>query len=223
MHILIVEDEKKTAAFISRGLTEDNFTTDVVDNGQDGLDLALKREYDLIILDVMLPAMEGWEVLKRLRERGSHTPVLILTALDGVEDRVKGLQLGADDYLTKPFAFSELLARVQTILRRGPIRVPEVLTVGDLEIDFPAHRVSRQGKRIDLTPKEFSLLSLLARRRGEVLSRTRIAEQIWSIDFESDTNVVDVHMRRLRMKVDDPFEAKLIRTVRGVGYVLDEV
>ncbi|MCM0083750.1 heavy metal response regulator transcription factor [Geomonas sp. Red32] len=223
MHILIVEDEKKTAAFISRGLTEDNFTTDVVDNGQDGLDLALKREYDLIILDVMLPAMEGWEVLKRLRERGSHTPVLLLTALDGVEDRVKGLQLGADDYLTKPFAFSELLARVQTILRRGPIRVPEVLTVGDLEIDFPAHRVSRQGKRIDLTPKEFSLLSLLARRRGEVLSRTRIAEQIWSIDFESDTNVVDVHMRRLRMKVDDPFEAKLIRTVRGVGYVLDEV
>jgi two-component system, OmpR family, copper resistance phosphate regulon response regulator CusR len=221
MHILIVEDEKKTAAFVSRGLTEANFTADVTDNGNDGLDLALKREYDLIILDVMLPGIDGWEVLKRMRDRGNNTPVLILTALDGVDDRVRGLQLGSDDYLTKPFAFSELLARIQTILRRGPVRTPDVLQVADLEIDFPAHRVMRAGKRIDLTPKEFALLSLLTRRSGEVLSRTRIAEQIWAIDFESDTNVVDVHMRRLRIKVDDPFETKLIQTVRGIGYVLE--
>lgn len=221
MHILIVEDEKKTSAFISRGLSESNFTTDVAENGRDGLELALNRDYDLIILDVMLPGMDGWEVLKRLRDRGKDTPVLFLTVLDGVEERVKGLELGADDYLTKPFAFSELLARIHTILRRGPVRTPEVLRVADLEIDFPAHRVMRAGKRIDLTPKEFALLSLLARRSGEVLSRTRIAERIWDIDFDSDTNVVDVHMRRLRLKVDDPFEKKLIHTVRGIGYVLE--
>jgi two-component system, OmpR family, copper resistance phosphate regulon response regulator CusR len=221
MHILIVEDEKKTAAFICRGLTEDNFTVDTVENGRDGLELAMTREYDLIILDVMLPGMDGWEVLKRLRDRGKETPVIMLTVLNGVDDRIKGLKLGADDYLAKPFAFSELLARIHTILRRGPVRTPEVLRVADLEIDFPAHRVMRCGKRVDLTPKEFSLLSLLARRSGEVLSRTRIAERIWDIDFESDTNVVDVHMRRLRLKVDDPFETKLIHTVRGVGYVLE--
>ena len=221
MHILIIEDEKKTSNFISRGLTEDNFTTDVIENGRDGLELAMKREYDLIILDVMLPGIDGWEVLKRLRERGNETPVLLLTVLNDVEDRVRGLQLGADDYLSKPFSFSELLARIHTILRRGPVRTPEVLRIGDLEIDFPAHRVMRAGKRIDLTPKEFALLSLLARRNGEVLSRTRIAERIWDIDFESETNVVDVHMRRLRIKVDDPFETKLIHTVRGMGYVLE--
>jgi len=221
MHILVVEDERKTAAFISRGLTEENFTVDTTENGREGLELALNREYDLIILDVMLPGMDGWEVLKRLRERGKDTPVLLLTVLSQVEDRVKGLQLGADDYLTKPFAFSELLARLHTILRRGPVRTADVLKVGDLEIDFPAHRVTRGGKRIDLTPKEYALLSLLARRSGEVLSRTRIAERIWDIDFESDTNVVDVHMRRLRIKVDDPFETKLIHTVRGIGYVLE--
>ena len=221
MHILIVEDEKKTAAFVSRALTEDNFTADVADNGTDGLALALKREYDLIVLDLMLPGMDGWEVLTQLRNRGKDTPVLILTALDGVEERVKGLKLGADDYLAKPFAFSELLARIHTILRRGPARSPDVLHVADLEVDFPAHRVTRAGKRVDLTPKEFALLSLLARRSGEVLSRTKIAEQIWAIDFESETNVVDVHMRRLRIKVDDPFELKLIHTVRGIGYVLE--
>jgi two-component system copper resistance phosphate regulon response regulator CusR len=221
MHILIIEDEKKTGAFIRKGLTEENYTVDVSENGRDGLDLALNREYDLILLDVMLPGIDGWEVLKRLRDRGKETPVLMLTVLSEVEDRVKGLELGADDYLTKPFAFSELLARIQTILRRGPVRTPEVLRVGDLEIDFMAHRVTRAGKRIDLTPKEFALLSLLARRSGEVLSRTRIGERIWDIGFESDTNVVDVHMRRLRMKVDDPFETKLIHTVRGIGYVLE--
>jgi len=221
MHVLIIEDEKKTAAFISRGLSEEHYTTDVIENGRDGLELAMTRDYDLILLDVMLPGIDGWEVLKRLRDRGNETPVLLLTVLNDVDDRVRGLQLGADDYLAKPFAFSELLARIQTILRRGPVRTSEVLRVADLEIDFPAHRVTRGGKRIDLTPKEFALLSLLARRTGEVLSRTRIAERIWDMDFESETNVVDVHMRRLRIKVDDPFETKLIHTVRGIGYVLE--
>lgn len=221
MHILVIEDEKKTGAFIRKGLTEENFTVDVSENGRDGLDLALNREYDLILLDVMLPGIDGWEVLKRLRGGGKETPVIMLTVLSGVEDRVKGLELGADDYLVKPFAFSELLARIHTILRRGPVRTPEVLRVGDLEIDFMAHRVTRGGQRIDLTPKEFALLSLLARRSGEAMSRTRIGERIWDIGFESDTNVVDVHMRRLRMKVDEPFETKLIHTVRGIGYVLE--
>jgi two-component system, OmpR family, copper resistance phosphate regulon response regulator CusR len=221
MQILIVEDEKKTAAFIKKGLTESNFSADIAENGRDGLDLALNREYDMIILDVMLPGIDGWELLKRLRDRGKETPVLLLTVLSEVEDRVKGLELGADDYLVKPFAFSELLARINTVLRRGPVRTPEVLRIADLEIDFPAHRVMRAGKRIDLTPKEFALLSLLARRTGEVLSRTRIAERIWDIGFETDTNVVDVHMRRLRLKVDDPFPTKIIHTVRGVGYVLE--
>jgi two-component system copper resistance phosphate regulon response regulator CusR len=222
MHILIIEDEKKTAAFIKKGLSESNFTTDIAESGRDGLELALNREYDLILLDVMLPGIDGWEVLKRMRARGKETPVLVLTALSEVEDRVKGLGLGADDYLVKPFAFSELLARIYTILRRGPVRAPEVLRVGDLEIDFPGHRVTRSGTRIDLTPKEFALLSLLARCSGEVLSRTRIGERIWDIGFDTDTNVVDVHMRRLRMKVDDPFETKLIHTVRGIGYVLEQ-
>lgn len=221
MHILVIEDEKKTAAFLRKGLTEENFTVDVSENGREGLELALTREYDLILLDVMLPGIDGWETLKRLRERGKETPVIMLTVLGEVEDRVKGLELGADDYLTKPFAFSELLARIHTIMRRGPVRTPEVLRVGDLEIDFMAHRVTRAGTRIDLTPKEFALLSLLARRNGEVMTRTRIGERIWDIGFESDTNVVDVHMRRLRAKVDDPYEKKLIHTVRGVGYVLE--
>ena len=221
MHILIVEDEIKTAAFIRKGLTEATSLSMSSTTAGMVLDLALNREYDLILLDVMLPGIDGWEVLKRLRSRGKETPVLLLTVLSEVEDRVKGLELGADDYLVKPFSFSELLARIHTIMRRGPVRTPEVLRVGDLEMDFPAHRVTRGGKRIDLTPKEFALLSLLARRTGEVLSRTRIGERIWDIGFESDTNVVDVHMRRLRLKVDDPFEKKLIHTVRGIGYVLE--
>jgi len=221
MHILVVEDEKKTASFLKKGLTEENFTVDGADNGRDGLDLALTRDYDLVLLDVMLPGIDGWEVLRRLRDRGKETPVMMLTVLDEVEYRVKGLELGADDYLVKPFAFSELMARIHTILRRGQTRTSDVLRVADLEIDFHAHRVSRGGQRIYLTPKEFALLSLLARRSGEVLSRTRIGERIWDIGFESDTNVVDVHMRRLRAKVDDPFEKKLIHTVRGIGYVLE--
>jgi two-component system copper resistance phosphate regulon response regulator CusR len=222
MRVLVVEDEVKTAAFLRKGLKEEGYLADVANRGDEGLKLALEKEYDLIILDVMLPGMDGWEVVKKIRATHRDTPVLFLTARDAVQDRIKGLQLGADDYLVKPFAFSELLARMQTILRRGPVRTEEKIRIADLEIDLLAHRVTRAGKRIDLTPKEFALLSLLARRTGEALTRTRIAERVWDIDFESDSNVVDVHMRRLRAKVDDPFEQKLIHTVRGVGYVLEE-
>jgi two-component system copper resistance phosphate regulon response regulator CusR len=220
--ILIVEDEKKTAAYLRKGLTENGFVVDVCAQGIDGLHAALVSDYDLIILDVLLPGRDGWSIIKDLRQQGKETPVLFLTARDAVEDRVKGLQLGADDYLVKPFAFSELLARLRTILRRGGGRQPEVLRAGDLEIDPPRHRVSRGGKRLDLTPKEFMLLTLLTRRKGEVLSRTLIAEQVWDMNFDCDTNVVDVHVRRLRVKVDDPFKNKLIHTVRGMGYVLEE-
>ncbi len=186
-----------------------------------GLHLALESEYDLVILDVMLPQRDGWSVLANLRGEGNRTPVLLLTARDAVPDRVKGLKLGADDYLIKPFAFSELLARVDNILRRGPIRSAGTIRVADVELDVARQRAVRDGRRLDLTPMEFRLLSLLARRPGEVLSRTMIAEQVWDMNFDSDSNVVDVHIRRLRAKVDDPFSVKLILTVRGVGYVLD--
>ena len=222
MRFLVIEDEVKTAAFLRKGLKEEGHTVDVAHRGDEGLDLALSKEYDLIILDVMLPGVDGWEVIKKIRTTHRDIPVLFLTARDAVQDRIKGLELGADDYLVKPFAFSELLARIQTILRRGPVRTEEKIRIADLELDLMAHKVTRAGQRLDLTPKEFALLSLLARRSGEVLTRTRIAERIWDIDFESDSNVVDVHMRRLRAKVDDPFEQKLIHTVRGVGYVLEE-
>ncbi|ACM21512.1 winged helix-turn-helix heavy metal transcriptional response regulator [Geotalea daltonii FRC-32] len=222
MRILVIEDEVKTAAFIRKGLRESGYTADVANEGFEGLDLALTREYDIIILDVMLPGLDGWQIISRIRKLKKDTPIIFLTARDAIQDRIKGLELGADDYLVKPFAFSELLVRIRTILRRGPVRTQELITIGDLEIDLMGHRVTRGGKRLDLTPKEFALISLLARRSGEVLTRVRIAERIWDIDFESDTNVVDVHMRRLRAKVDDPFEKKLIHTVRGVGYVLEE-
>lgn len=222
MRILVIEDEVKTAAFIRKGLRESGYTADVANEGFEGLDLALTREYDTIILDVMLPGLDGWQIISRIRKLKKDIPIIFLTARDAVQDRIKGLELGADDYLVKPFAFSELLVRIRTILRRGPVRTQELITIGDLEIDLMGHRVTRGGKRLDLTPKEFALISLLARRSGEVLTRVRIAERIWDIDFESDTNVVDVHMRRLRAKVDDPFEKKLIHTVRGVGYVLEE-
>jgi two-component system copper resistance phosphate regulon response regulator CusR len=222
MRILIVEDEKKTAAYLKKGLSENGFIVDVTDQGEDGLRCALRFDYDLIILDVMLPKQDGWSIITELRRNGKQTPVLFLTARDSVQDRVKGLELGADDYLMKPFAFSELLARVRSILRRGPARQSDILRIADLEIDFLRHKVMRGGNRIDLTPKEFALLSLLARRRGEILSRTLIAEQVWDINFDSDTNVVDVAVRRLRRKVDDPFTRKLIHTVHGVGYVLEE-
>jgi len=221
MRILIVEDEPKTAAYLRKGLSEHGFVVDVAEQGVDGLHLVRMRPYDLVILDVMLPQRDGWSVLTEMRQGGMQTPVLFLTARDTVEDRVKGLELGADDYLVKPFAFSELLARLRTILRRGPLRQPDNLRVADLEIDLLRFRARREGKRLELTPKEFALLSLLLQRMGEVLSRTLIAEQVWDMNFDSDTNVVDVAVRRLRSKVDDPFATKLIHTVRGVGYVLE--
>jgi two-component system, OmpR family, copper resistance phosphate regulon response regulator CusR len=221
MKILVVEDEPKTASYLRNGLVENGFVADISHRGDDGLHAATGGEYDLIILDVMLPERDGWSVLSALRAAGRSTPVLFLTARDGVQDRVKGLELGADDYLVKPFAFSELLARVRSVLRRGPGRQSDVLRVADLEIDVTRHHASRDGQRLDLTPKEFLLLSLFARRAGEVLSRTFIAENVWDMNFDPGTNVVDVHVRRLRSKVDEPFERKLIRTVRGMGYVLE--
>jgi len=221
MHILVIEDDQKTAAYLRKGLSENGFVVDVACQGNDGLHLARTGEYDLVILDVMLPVQDGWSVLSEMRRSGVKVPVLFLTARDSVGDRVKGLELGADDYLVKPFHFSELLARLHSIFRRGTGRQPDVLAIANLEIDFPRHKAMRAGKRLDLTPKEFSLLSFLARRTGEVLSRTLIAEQVWDINFDSDTNVVDVAIRRLRRKVDDNFTEKLIHTVRGVGYVLE--
>jgi two-component system copper resistance phosphate regulon response regulator CusR len=221
MKILIVEDEVKTGEYLKKGLQEAGFTVDLSRDGIDGLHLATTGHYDLIILDVMLPGLSGWEVLARMRHGGRELPVLFLTAKDDVEDRVKGLELGADDYLVKPFAFSELLARVRTILRRGQTREPATLQVGDLELDVLRRRAIRAGQKIDLTPKEFSLLELLLRRQGEVLPRSLIASQVWDMNFDSDTNVVEVAVRRLRAKVDDPFGRKLIHTVRGMGYVLE--
>jgi two-component system copper resistance phosphate regulon response regulator CusR len=220
--ILVVEDEKKAAAYLRKGLLENGFVVDLAADGEEGVGLARAGGYELLILDVMLPRRDGWSVLSELRRDGVQTPVLFLTAKDSLPDRVKGLNLGADDYLVKPFAFSELLARVRSILRRGPTRRAETLRRGDLEIDLVRHRAARAGKKLDLTPKEFSLLSFLARHPGEVQSRTTIAEQVWDMNFDGGTNVVDVHVRRLRSKVDDPFERKLIHTVRGMGYVLDE-
>jgi two-component system copper resistance phosphate regulon response regulator CusR len=222
MKLLLIEDEPKTAAYLKKGLAEHGFVLDIVADGSSGLERVQSAEYDLLILDIMLPRLDGWSVLSQMRSTRNQTPVLVLTARDAVEDRVKGLNLGADDYLVKPFAFSELLARIHTILRRGPARQVQVFRVGDLEIDILRQRATRGTTRLDLTPKEFALLSLFARRAGQVLSRTSIAEQVWDLNFDSETNVVDVHVRRLRSKVDDPFEAKLIHTVRGVGYVLDK-
>lgn len=221
MRLLVIEDEKKAGEYLKKGLEESGFTVDVASNGIDGLHLALEDDYDLIVLDVMLPGIDGWAVLTRLRAK-KDTPVLLLTAMDELEERVKGLELGGDDYLVKPFAFVELLARIRTLLRRGPPRDIEHMHIGDLEIDAVRRRVRRGGQRIDLTPREFSLLQLLARRRGEVLSRTQIASYVWDMNFDSDTNVVEVAIRRLRVKIDDGHEVKLIHTVRGMGYVLDE-
>lgn len=222
MKVLIVEDERKTGAYLRKGLSEAGFVTDLAEDGEDGLHAAASGHYELIILDITLPRLDGWSIISRLRENGNQIPVLVLTARDRVQDRVKGLELGADDYLVKPFAFSELLARVRSILRRGPSRQADTLRVADLDVDLVRMKASRAGRRLDLTPREFSLLSLFARRCGDVLSRTLIAEQVWDMNFDSDSNVVDVHIRRLRSKLDDPFATKLIHTVRGVGYVLEE-
>ena len=225
MRLLIVEDEVKTGDYLRQGLQEAGFVVDLVRDGRDGLHEALVGEYDLAILDVMLPGLDGWAVLRAIRAAGKSWPVLFLTARDQVDDRVRGLELGADDYLVKPFAFAELLARVRTLLRRGSSKATDqngTLRVADLELDLLKRRAVRAGQRIDLTAKEFSLLELLLRRRGEVLPRSLIASQVWDMNFDSDTNVVEVAVRRLRAKIDDEFTPKLIRTVRGMGYVLDD-
>ena len=221
MKILIVEDEPKTGDYLRQGLIEAGFVVELARDGADGLHLALTGSYDLIVLDVMLPRLDGWGVLQVLRRSGQDMPVLVLTARDQVEDRVRGLELGADDYLVKPFAFSELLARVRTLLRRTRTKEPEQLRAADLELDLLRRRVTRSGQRIELTAKEFALLELLLRRQGEVLPRALIASQVWDMNFDSDTNVIEVAVRRLRAKVDEAFEPKLIRTVRGMGYVLE--
>ena len=222
MNILIVEDEPKTGAYLRQGLREAGFAVELAARGDDGLHLALEGRHDLIILDVMLPALDGWQVLKGLRSMGRQMPVLFLTARDQVEDRVRGLELGADDYLVKPFSFSELLARVRVILRRGrPAQEVTSLNLADLEVDLLRRRVLRAGKRINLTAKEYGLLELLMRRQGEVLPRSLIASQVWDLNFDSDTNVIDVAVRRLRAKVDEGFEPHLIHTVRCMGYVME--
>ena len=221
MKILIVEDERKMGDYLRQGLAESGYVVDLARDGVDGRHLALNGEYDLIILDVMLPVIDGWQVLRELRGAGKQMPVLFLTARDTVEDRVKGLELGADDYLIKPFAFSELLARVRTVLRRGKTREPDTLRIADLEVDLLKRRATRGADRIDLTAKEFALLTLFMRRPGEVLSRTYIASQVWDMNFDSDTNVVEVAVRRLRAKIDEPYPSKLIHTIRGMGYVME--
>ncbi len=222
MKLLIVEDEPKTGEYLRQGLGEAGFVVDWARNGLDGHHLAMSGDYDLVVLDVMLPDIDGWRIVRELREAGRSTPVLFLSARDTVEDRVRGLQLGADDYLVKPFAFTELLARIHTLLRRGRVAAaPEQLQVADLVLDLQRRRASRGGARIALTGKEFALLELLMRRRGEVLPRSLIASQVWDMNFDSDTNVIDVAIRRLRAKVDDGYSPKLIQTVRGMGYLLD--
>ncbi|WP_417357209.1 heavy metal response regulator transcription factor [Gallaecimonas pentaromativorans] len=222
MRLLVVEDEHKTGDYLQKGLSEAGFQVALARSGLDGHHLAMTEEFDLIVLDVMLPDVDGWRILASIKDAGKTTPVLFLTARDSIEDRVKGLELGADDYLVKPFAFAELLARVRTLLRRGAVSPSsDTLALGDLELDIAKRRAVRAGQRITLTNKEFALLELLVRRQGEVLPRSLIASQVWDMNFDSDTNVIDVAIRRLRAKIDDPFEPKLIQTVRGMGYKLE--
>lgn len=220
MRILLIEDEKKTAAFITKGLTETGYTVEVARDGETGLQLALEKRFDVLLVDVMLPKKDGWTVVDELRAKGVHRPILFLTARDSVPDRVKGLELGADDYLVKPFAFSELVARIRSLLRRSEVKQEEQLKIEDLELDTHRNRAVRGGKPLHLTSKEFLLLAQLVRAAGEVVSRKEIESHVWGIDFQTGTNVLDVMVRRLRAKVDDPYPKKLIHTVRGAGYVL---
>jgi len=220
VRVLVIEDEKKTAAFLAKGLREAGFDVDLAYDGETGLKRARASKFDLLIVDVMLPNKDGWEVVEELRRGGIRTPILFLTARDSVRDRVKGLELGADDYLVKPFAFSEFLARVRSLVRRAPARDEEHLRIDDLELDIRRHKAIRSGVPLNLTPKEFLLLAHLVRSAGDVVSRAEIAEHVWDIGFTTNTNVVDVVVRRLRAKVDDPFKTKLLHTIRGVGYVL---
>lgn len=222
MKLLVVEDEIKTGQYLKKGLSEAGFIVDLACTGMDGHHQAVTEKYDLIILDVMLPDIDGWHILKTLRSNGDLTPVLFLSAKDRTEDKVKGLELGADDYLAKPFVFAELLARVRTLLRRGiPNQELDTLTIANMTLDLKRRSAIREGQRINLTNKEFSLLELLLRRQGEVLPRSLIASQVWDMNFDSDTNVIDVAIRRLRSKIDSNFQPKLIHTVRGMGYVLE--
>jgi heavy metal response regulator len=222
MRILVIEDEKKVASFIKRGLEAASYSVDVEYDGAAGLNRLLKSDYDLVILDVMLPGVDGLSLMKQIRQREIDVPVLLLTARVTVADRVMGLDLGADDYLTKPFAFEELLARVRALLRRGAAVAPAVLAIADLRLDPATREVTRSGKRIDLTPKEYALLEFFLRRRDQVLSRAVIAQHVWGVNYDTFTNIIDVYVNYLRKKIDDDFEPKLIHTVRGAGYVLKE-
>ena len=223
MRILIVEDNAKLAGHLHRGLVESGYVVDIAADGIDGRHLALEGDYDIVLLDVMLPGVDGFSLLEALR-RSKDTPVIMLTAADSVDDRVRGLRAGADDYLVKPFVFSELLARIQAVLRRGGVsvqHVPDRMLLGDLEVDVARRRAYRGGTRLDLTAQEYTLLSVLLRHRGEVLSRTVLTEQVWDMHFDGDSNVVEVAIRRLRAKLDEPYPIKLLHTVRGMGYVLE--
>jgi two-component system, OmpR family, copper resistance phosphate regulon response regulator CusR len=220
MKILIIEDDRKTAGFLRKGLEENGMAADIAAGGDKGLRMALTGDYALVILDIMLPQRDGWSILEEVRKAGKPTPVLVLTAKDKVDDRVRGLELGADDYLVKPFAFAELLARIHSVLRRADTSVREELHLADLAMDLLRQQATRAGQPLDLTAREFALLALLVRRAGQPLTRAFIAKEVWNMQWEGDTNVVDVHVRRLRAKMDDPFPVKLIATVRGVGYVV---
>lgn len=222
MRILVVEDQEKVARFIVKGLREERYAVDHAATGAAGLSAARLGDYDVIVLDVMLPELNGFEVAARLRAHHIQTPILMLTVRDDIEDRVRGLDAGADDYLVKPFAFAELLARIRALLRRGDLNAPAVMKVADLTVDPVSHEVYRAGNRIELTNREYALLDFLMRNRDRVLTRTAVIEHVWDMNFDSDTNLVDVYIRHLRRKLDDDYSPKLIHTIRGVGYVLRE-